>query len=401
MPVPAKSVDVFDEATPVAINEDTSGFHARYIFKEILGRGASSIVRRCVEKTTKTEFAVKIVDLTNENISDADAREIYSGTKTEIAVLRLLAGHPNIIELHDVYESSTFIFLVFELCKNGELFDYMNKVVTLSEKKTRQIMRQLLGVVDHMHQRNVVHRDLKPENILLDDDKNIKVTDFGFAVIIPAGAKGSFTDLCGTPGYLAPEVLKISMFEGQPPYGMEVDLWSCGVIMYTLLAGYPPFWHRKQMIMLRMIMEGKYSFAAPEWDDISEPPKDLIRKLLMVDPTARISPADAVAHDFFQIGTSVVHTVSSRQRLKRSLLMVRCAVRIQNLSSTKKQLPGKITLAQIQRDPYRQRAIRKIIDAGAFKIYGHWVRKEEEQNRADMFQNSIKLEMKLLQSTHH
>ncbi|XP_055339576.1 phosphorylase b kinase gamma catalytic chain, skeletal muscle/heart isoform-like [Paramacrobiotus metropolitanus] len=401
MPVPVESevppeiIDNSpDEQPAISINEDTSGFQQRYILKEVLGRGACSVVKRCVEKRTQKEFAVKIVDLTTENATEADATEVYTATKNEIAILRLLAGHPHITELHDVFESATFIFLVFELCRKGELFDHMNQVVTLSEKRTRKIMQQLLQVVDFMHKRNVVHRDLKPENILLDDQLNIKVTDFGFAAIIPEGETGGFRDLCGTPGYLAPEVLKVSMYQGQSPYGKEVDLWACGVIMYTLLAGYPPFWHRRQMMMLRLIMEGQYSFSAPEWEDVSEGPKDVIRQLLVVDPAARMTAEQALAHSFFQIGTFVLQTISPRRRMRRTMLMVRCAVRIHRQLVVKPQT--KIPLSQIQRDPYRQRVIRKAIDAAAFKIYGHWVRRDEEQNRAAMFQNSVKLEMKLL-----
>lgn len=108
---------------------------------------------------------------------------------------------------------------------------------------------------------------MKPENILLDENHNVKITDFGFARQLAEDEK--LSDLCGTPGYLAPETLKCNMFEGSPGYSKEVDIWACGVIMFTLLVGCPPFWHRKQMVMLRNIMEGKYSFTSPEWIDIS------------------------------------------------------------------------------------------------------------------------------------
>ncbi|OQV13303.1 Phosphorylase b kinase gamma catalytic chain, liver/testis isoform [Hypsibius exemplaris] len=374
--------------------EEATEFYAKYTAKEILGKGASSVVRLCVEKSTGREFAVKVIDVGGDHSGPEESKEAYEAAMKEIQALRALAGQPNIIELHDVFRSPAFIFLVFELCRKGELFDYLNNVVTVSEKRTRIIMGQLLVAVQFIHSRNVIHRDLKPENILLDDQLNIKVTDFGFAAMIPEGLQGDcLFDLCGTPGYLAPEVLKVSMYDGQRPYGKAVDLWACGVIMYTLLAGYPPFWHRKQMVMLRQIMEGKFDFSAPEWNDVTEVSKDLIRKLLTVDPDSRLTADAALQHEFFQIKTHLDLLVTPRTRLRRSFLTVQAAVRIRRLHLT----PQPISPKQFQRDPYKIRVVRKIVDIGAFRIYGHWVHKGEEDNRADLFQNSIKLEMKNIQ----
>ena len=140
-------------------------------------------------------------------------------------------------------------------CKKGELFDYLTNHVALSEKRTKTIMKQLFEAVSYIHAKGIVHRDLKPENILLDDSLNVKLTDFGFAKVLAPNER--LFELCGTPGYLAPELLRASMYENAAGYGQEVDIWACGVIMYTLLVGFPPFWHRKQMITLRNIMEGR------------------------------------------------------------------------------------------------------------------------------------------------
>ncbi|KAK9876004.1 hypothetical protein WA026_011121 [Henosepilachna vigintioctopunctata] len=442
-------------------------FYAKYEPKEIIGRGISSTVRRCIDKETGKEYAAKIIDLSSDSSSEMTSLE---ATRQEIQILRHVAGHAYIVELQDVFESPTFIFLVFELCKNGELFDYLTSVVALSEKKTRYIMKQIFEGVEYIHSKHVVHRDLKPENILLDNNLNVKITDFGFAKLISDGEE--LQDLCGTPGYLAPETLRCNMIEDSPGYSYEVDIWACGVIMYTLLVGCPPFWHRKQMIMLRNIMEGKFSFSSPEWNDISEAPKDLICKLLVVDPKKRISIKDALRHPFFftmplfdqdisslknalrrdsrrysvisEIALKIHHRVfNPRLKFQWAIRVVQAMVRIQRLKYTPEPLsietaridPYRLRLlrknkthkyfnakqkfqsairvvqavVRIQRlkctqesisreaakiDPYKMRELRKVIDGCAFRVYGHWVKKGEKQNRAALFENIPKTDLK-------
>ncbi|XP_041972525.1 phosphorylase b kinase gamma catalytic chain, skeletal muscle/heart isoform isoform X4 [Aricia agestis] len=366
-------------------------FYAKYEPKEIIGRGISSTVRRCVEKETGHEYAAKIIDLSQESQDGIDTHVMRDATHQEIHILRMVAGHPYIIELQDVFESETFIFLVFELCKNGELFDYLTSVVTLSEKKTRYIMRQVLEGVKYIHSKGIVHRDLKPENILLDDQLNVKITDFGFAKVLNEGEK--LFELCGTPGYLAPETLKANMFDDAPGYGIEVDIWACGVIMFTLLVGCPPFWHRKQMVMLRNIMEGKYSFTSPEWADISDDPKNLIRRFLVVEPSERIHLDDALSHPFFNAKAIKASGFNARAKLRVALVAVRAAVRLRHLpTAARRALPR----ALVARDPYNVRVLRKVIDGCAFRVYGHWVKKDEGQNRAALFENTPKTELKSL-----
>ncbi|PAA69054.1 hypothetical protein BOX15_Mlig023618g1, partial [Macrostomum lignano] len=367
-------------------NEYCNQFHSKYEPKEILGRGLSSVVRRCVEKSSKTEFAVKVIDLNNLDTNSEDARQ---DALKELRILRLVQGHPNIILLHDHFETEAYIFFVFEICPHGELFEHLNKVVRMSEKRTRGVMRQLLDALEFLHSRQIVHRDIKAENILLDAEMSVKLTDFGFATEVETD--DCLTDLCGTPSYLSPEILVVNMYESRSirGYGRPVDMWASGVLMYTLLVGSPPFWHRRQMTMLRMIMEGRFSLDTPEWEEVSEAAKSLIASLLRVDPGQRLTSVQALAHPFFAKQELPCVTFDRRTRFRSAILAVRCLCRLHRAYA----MPARLELRRLRADPYTIRNMRRLIDNTAFLVYSHWVKKAEDQNRAALFENSPKMDL--------
>ena len=379
-----------------------SGFYSTYEPKEIIGRGLASTVRRCIEKITGKNFAVKIVDVSTERQSEHDAKRLSEETLSEVRLLRQLSGHPSIISIHDFFATSTFQFAVFELAPKGELFDLLNKSVTLSEKKTRSIMRQLFEGVEYMHSRNIVHRDLKLENILCIDDKRIVISDFGFAKELTSTQK--LKDLFGTPGYLAPESLRCQMYENAPGYSFEVDNWALGVIMYTLLAGYAPFYHRQQLKMMRMIQEGKYEFNTQQWDTISDGAKNLISCLLTVDVTERITSREALNHKWMiegaaeqiakihedrkhpraKIEDTLRHSQELRNLFKVAQIGIRFLCRLKNM----KQLKSLADRNELRKRPFRNREIRHEAESASFDVYGHWVNRGFYYSRDMLFANN-------------
>ncbi|MCP9259646.1 Phosphorylase b kinase gamma catalytic chain, liver/testis isoform [Dirofilaria immitis] len=248
-----------------ALETSTSEFYSAFEVKDVLGHGLASTVRLCIEKGTGLEFAVKIVDISTERQSEVEARRLYNETISEVNLLRQLSEHPSIISIHDFYETPAFLFAVFEMAPKGELFDVLNKSVTL-------------------------------ENILCIDEERIVISDFGFATQLQPGEK--LKELLGTPGYLAPEMLKCQMYEDANGYGVEVDNWALGTCWLRT------FYHRRQLMMLRMIQEAKYEFRADQWSQITSDAKDLISHLLVVDVQRRLTAAECLHHPWMK--TAVV-----------------------------------------------------------------------------------------------
>ncbi|XP_010819874.2 calcium/calmodulin-dependent protein kinase type 1B isoform X1 [Bos taurus] len=209
--------------------------------------------------------------------------------ENEIAVLRRVS-HPNIVALEDVHESPSHLYLAMELVTGGELFDRIMERGSYTEKDASHLVAQVLGAVSYLHSLGIVHRDLKPENLLYAtpfEDSKIMVSDFGLSKIQAGNMLGT---ACGTPGYVAPELLE------QKPYGKAVDVWALGVISYILLCGYPPFYDESDPELFSQILRANYEFDSPFWDDISESAKDFIRHLLERDPQKRFTCQQALQH---------------------------------------------------------------------------------------------------------
>ncbi|XP_026703597.1 calcium/calmodulin-dependent protein kinase type II subunit delta isoform X7 [Athene cunicularia] len=303
-------------------------FTDEYQLFEELGKGAFSVVRRCMKITTGQEYAAKII-----NTKKLSARD-HQKLEREARICRLLK-HPNIVRLHDSISEEGFHYLVFDLVTGGELFEDIVAREYYSEADASHCIQQILESVNHCHLNGIVHRDLKPENLLLASKSKgaaVKLADFGLAIEVQ-GEQQAWFGFAGTPGYLSPEVLR------KDPYGKPVDMWACGVILYILLVGYPPFWDEDQHRLYQQIKAGAYDFPSPEWDTVTPEAKDLINKMLTINPAKRITASEALKHPWIcQRSTvaSMMHrqeTVdclkkfNARRKLKGAILTTMLATR--------------------------------------------------------------------------
>ncbi|XP_044520953.1 ribosomal protein S6 kinase alpha-5 isoform X4 [Gracilinanus agilis] len=262
-----------------------------------LGEGSFSICRKCLHRKSNQEYAVKII-----------SKRMEANTQKEITALKLCEGHPNIVKLYEVYHDQLHTFLVMELLNGGELFERIKKKKHFSETEASYIMRKLVSAVSHMHDVGVVHRDLKPENLLFTDENDnleIKVIDFGFARLKPPDNQPLKTP-CFTLHYAAPELLNHN------GYDESCDLWSLGVILYTMLSGQVPFQsHDKSLTctsaveIMKKIKKGDFSFEGEAWKNVSQEAKDLIQGLLTVDPNKRLKMSGLRYNEWLQDGSQL------------------------------------------------------------------------------------------------
>ncbi|KAL9121329.1 MAG: hypothetical protein Q9187_002117 [Circinaria calcarea] len=273
-------------------NRDTNRFRQQYRVLQQLGKGHFATVYLCVEKATGHRYAVKRF----EKRPGENERSKTDGLQQEVAVLMSIS-HPNVLCLLNTFDEDDGVYLVLELAPEGELFNWIVMKQKLTENETRKVFVQLFQGMKYLHERNVVHRDIKPENILLvDKDLSVKIADFGLAKII--GEESFTTTLCGTPSYVAPEILENSKHRR---YTRAVDVWSLGVVLYICLCGFPPFsdelyTKENPFTLSQQIKMGRFDYPSPYWDSVGDPALDLIDRMLTVDVDKRISIEDCLEH---------------------------------------------------------------------------------------------------------
>ncbi|GFR48541.1 hypothetical protein Agub_g10439 [Astrephomene gubernaculifera] len=255
----------------------------------VLGKGTFGTTYSAVNKRTGEKVAIKVISkkklVSAEEIGDV---------QREVQIMHHLAGHPNVVCLKGVYEDKSNVCLAMEVCSGGELFDAIVKKGHYTERDAASLIRTIVGVVAHCHNMGVIHRDLKPENFLLSDRTShaaLKATDFGLSSFFQEGQ--IFTDIVGSAYYVAPEVLRRA-------YSKEADIWSCGVILYILLCGYPPFHGENEKKIFEAVVAKPIDFSSEPWPNISDAAKDCVRRMLVRDPKRRATAQQILQHEWMR-----------------------------------------------------------------------------------------------------
>ncbi|XP_009798725.1 calcium-dependent protein kinase SK5 [Nicotiana tabacum] len=263
----------------------TQSLQSLYTIGKKLGQGQFGTTHLCTEKSSGNLYACKTIPK-----KKLICKEDYEDVWKEIQIMHHLSEHPNVVRIKGTYEDALYVHIVMELCAGGELFDRIVEKGHYSEREAAKLIKTIVGVVEACHSLGVMHRDLKPENFLFlssDEDAALKATDFGLSVFYKPGE--TFSDVVGSPYYVAPEVLC-------KHYGHESDVWSAGVILYILLSGVPPFWAETDMGIFRQILRGKLDLESEPWPGISDSAKDLIRKILDRNPKRRLTAHEVLCH---------------------------------------------------------------------------------------------------------
>lgn len=302
-----------------------------YTLGEKIGDGNFAVVRIGIDKQTKAKVALKIID--KKKIKGKEGM-----LKDEIRIMKA-CSHVNIAHLYDTYDTLFDVYLVMELVTGGDLFDEISNSVKFEESIASSFARDIVKALQYLHRQNIVHRDLKPENLLVhpksNGKKQLKLADFGLAVEV----KVPLFMVCGTPTYVAPEILE------ETGYGLKVDIWAAGVILYIMLCGFPPFRSpsKDQDELFDLIIAGDYEFLSPYWDDVSQKAKDLVKNLLVVDQKQRYAAQQILDHNWLQEEDGVVDenvldvhsrkpVFNAKRKFKGAAIAVKGSRRLQNLA---------------------------------------------------------------------
>lgn len=312
----------------------TSKVEDYFEFKDRLGSGRFSDVFTALELRTGFEWAIKVVEKTRLNELE---REML---RSEVAIMRLL-NHPNVVEMKEVYEDRTKLYLVMELVEGGELFDRIRQKRVFSEFTAFHCTRQLLTIVQYLHEVGIIHRDIKPENILLSDESEVptlKLADFGLSKLV--GPDDTLQVACGTLGYVAPEVLM------QRPYGKPVDLWSVGIVTYLLLRGRLPFDSKDKQTLIEKTIEARLDLEGPCWGKYTGYAMDFLRRILAKDPVQRLTVEQALAHPWIRMGEIVIPRKINRVAMEENFQKTVTSAKMQNQLYS--ELPKSVTLDTVE-----------------------------------------------------
>ncbi|KAL7403085.1 hypothetical protein ABVT39_024166 [Epinephelus coioides] len=319
---------------------------AKYDIKALIGRGSFSRVVRVEHKSTRQPYAIKMIETRYR-----EGREVC---ESELCVLRRVR-HTNIIQLMEVFETAERVYMVMELATGGELFDRIIARGSFTERDATRVLQMVLDGVKYLHTLGITHRDLKPENLLYyhpGADSKIIITDFGLASSRKKGDECLMKTTCGTPEYIAPEILV------RKPYTNAVDMWALGVISYILLSGTMPFEDDNRMRLYRQILKGKYSFSGEPWPSVSNLAKDFVERILTVDPSERLTAGQALKHPWI-VSMAASSSMKNLQRCISQNLLKRASSRCHSTKSAQSTRSSRSTKSNKARR-VREKELREL-----------------------------------------